>query len=185
MNAWNKKKAQVKAAESKTSLKSQQKNDMKEKQNRMLARAQELQDQGVAWAQVKAMKEFYAEEVSTSKDRKEKMKKVRGVEGQAASLATQFEDLEMDEIPMVKLGDASIAAPFTSKMPSIRSCVDIIRQGCCTLVTSIQIVSSCWCTTYLCMFCLGCIFSGVSKCYILFSPPASLKCHLSVPNPSP
>merc|ERR1712232_78745 len=58
--------------------------------------------------------------------------------GQAATIAARLEDLEMDEVPMVKLGDASIAAPFTSKMPSIRSCVDIIRQGRCTLVTSIQ-----------------------------------------------
>ena len=49
-----------------------------------------------------------------------------------------MEDLELDELPMVKIGDASVAAPFTSKMPSIRSCVDIIRQGRCTLVTSIQ-----------------------------------------------
>jgi cation-transporting ATPase 13A1 len=53
-------------------------------------------------------------------------------------MAAQLEDLEMDELPMVKIGDASVAAPFTSKMPSIRSCVDIIRQGRCTLVTSIQ-----------------------------------------------
>jgi len=51
---------------------------------------------------------------------------------------TEIEDLEMDEVPMVKLGDASIAAPFTSKMPSIKSCLDIIRQGRCTLVTSMQ-----------------------------------------------
>ena len=44
----------------------------------------------------------------------------------------------MDELPMVKIGDASMASPFTIKMPIIRSCVDIVRQGRCTLVTSIQ-----------------------------------------------
>ena len=60
------------------------------------------------------------------------------VENSAAAMVGQLEDLEMDELPMVKIGDASVAAPFTSKMPSIRSCVDIVRQGRCTLVTSIQ-----------------------------------------------
>merc|ERR1712194_77763 len=58
--------------------------------------------------------------------------------GSAGSLAKQFDDMETGDLPMVKLGDASIAAPFTSKMPSIKSCVDIVRQGRCTLVSSIQ-----------------------------------------------
>jgi len=135
-----KKKELSKKNQTKVESKQKQRLDMEEKKNRMLLRAQELQDQGVQWAQFKAMKEFYSTEVEGGKARKAKMKKVSGVEGQAAVMAAQFDDLEMDEIPMVKLGDASIAAPFTSKMPSIRSCVDIIRQGRCTLVTSMQMV---------------------------------------------
>ncbi|KNC81881.1 hypothetical protein SARC_05827 [Sphaeroforma arctica JP610] len=49
-----------------------------------------------------------------------------------------LEDQDMGEAEMVKLGDASIAAPFTSKMPSIQSTIDIIRQGRCTLLSTIQ-----------------------------------------------
>jgi len=40
---------------------------------------------------------------------------------------------------ILSLGDASIASPFTSHVGSAASCVDIIRQGRGSLVTTIEI----------------------------------------------
>jgi len=111
--------------------------DAAEKQRQMLQRVAELEAQGDTWATITAMKEFYNKEMEDAKKRNVNLK-VNGIEGSAAALATQFDEADSRELPMVKIGDASIAAPFTSKMPSIRSCVDIIRQGRCTLVSSMQ-----------------------------------------------
>lgn len=127
-----------KAVTTKNERQSKQKQDMAEKQAKLMERIKELEAQGEQWAQFKAMKEFYAAEMEQGKKKKAMLAKSKGVEGSAANMVAQLEDLELDEVPMVKLGDASIAAPFTSKMPSIKSCVDIVRQGRCTLVTSMQ-----------------------------------------------
>jgi cation-transporting ATPase 13A1 len=41
--------------------------------------------------------------------------------------------------PLVRLGDASLAAPFTSRIPSVASCVHVVRQGRSALTTSLQL----------------------------------------------
>lgn len=41
-------------------------------------------------------------------------------------------------LPMVRPGDASVAAPFTSRAPSVRHIVDLVRQGRCTLLSALQ-----------------------------------------------
>ncbi|KAK5996900.1 Endoplasmic reticulum transmembrane helix translocase [Cladobotryum mycophilum] len=66
------------------------------------------------------------------------------VNQKAASLADRLTsgmmEAEMgdDEPPTLKLGDASVAAPFTSKLRDVIAVPNIIRQGRCTLVATIQ-----------------------------------------------
>jgi manganese-transporting P-type ATPase len=126
-------------------LKAEQQREFKQKQAEMqekiLKRVQELEAEGVSFAQFKAMREVMAEEMKANK---QKAALSSGIEGSAATFAAQLEGMDAGDLPMVKLGDASVAAPFTSKMPSIRSCVDIVRQGRCTLVSSIQMVRCIW-----------------------------------------
>jgi cation-transporting ATPase 13A1 len=59
--------------------------------------------------------------------------------GFADKLAQSMMEAEMDdEPPSLKLGDASVAAPFTSKLRNVVAIPNIIRQGRCTLVATIQ-----------------------------------------------
>ncbi|KAA8894991.1 putative cation transporting ATPase [Sphaerosporella brunnea] len=56
----------------------------------------------------------------------------------ADNLMGSMMDLDENEPPTIKLGDASVAAPFTSKLASVMAIPNIIRQGRCTLVATIQ-----------------------------------------------
>ncbi|OUS46274.1 ATPase type 13A [Ostreococcus tauri] len=92
---------------------------------------------GESWAQFNAMKSATQRLVAEAKRRQAARQKVAGT-GQ--SLQQVWQELEETdgEVPKVKLGDASMAAPFTSRAPSIKATADIVRQGRCTLVSAIQ-----------------------------------------------
>ncbi|KAH9871013.1 hypothetical protein J1614_006587 [Plenodomus biglobosus] len=56
---------------------------------------------------------------------------------QEKMMLSEMEELN-SEPPTIKLGDASVAAPFTSKLANVVAIPNIIRQGRCTLVATIQ-----------------------------------------------
>ncbi|KAJ3295791.1 hypothetical protein HK104_002306 [Borealophlyctis nickersoniae] len=58
----------------------------------------------------------------------------------AEKLAAAMEAMggDMDDVPQIKFGDASVAAPFTSKISSVKSVCNIVRQGRATLIAMVQ-----------------------------------------------
>ncbi|KAI9031163.1 hypothetical protein DFJ74DRAFT_654815 [Hyaloraphidium curvatum] len=76
----------------------------------------------------------------------------RAAEQMQDSVNRLLDEMEA-EVPMVKFGDASVASPFTSKISSIMSVRDIVRQGRATLVAMLQMYK---------ILALNCIISAYS-----------------------
>jgi cation-transporting ATPase 13A1 len=75
---------------------------------------------------------------SPQDQRKEKAQNAAAAMAEKLSMSMLEEQLNDDEPPSIKLGDASVAAPFTSKLANVIAIPNIIRQGRCTLVATIQ-----------------------------------------------
>ena len=79
-------------------------------------------------------------QVATSPEEQRRQKAQAAASGLADKFTQSMMESELDdsEPPTIKLGDASVAAPFTSKLANVVAIPNIIRQGRCTLVATIQ-----------------------------------------------
>lgn len=107
------------------------------------------------------LKNLYPELESAREEALKKMQLTRAANPNAkpakfdiSSITSKMSDMEADEgPPQIKLGDASVAAPFTSKLRDCNAIVSIIRQGRASQVSTIQ--------TY-CILGLNCLLSSYS-----------------------
>ncbi|KAF1345053.1 cation transporting ATPase [Delphinella strobiligena] len=77
-------------------------------------------------------------EISPQDAKKQKAQNAASAMAEKLSISMMEDTLADDEPPTIKLGDASVAAPFTSKLANVIAIPNIIRQGRCTLVATIQ-----------------------------------------------
>jgi manganese-transporting P-type ATPase len=86
--------------------------------------------------EIEAKQRDASSKLAKAKSAKSKKKTV-----QKSSIQDSIRQLQeaQDDLAHVELGDASVAAPFTSRALNIRCCKDVIQQGRCTLVTMLQI----------------------------------------------
>ena len=104
---------------------------MQKKQEEFKAEYEKLLAKGESWAMFKALSNMWKKEAEAGRKLKQKFaaeNSLASSAGKMAALMDEMQNMEDLELPMVKIGDASVASPFTSKMPSIRSTLDIIRQ---------------------------------------------------------
>jgi cation-transporting ATPase 13A1 len=77
---------------------------------------------------VKAVQNMWKKESEAARIQRASDMTFTGSAGKLAAMMDEMQNMEELDMPMVKIGDASVASPFTSKMPSIRGTLDIIRQ---------------------------------------------------------